>query len=330
MNDETTKALVADDNGIRVCAGGDAEGAMYADGDVEVRVAYSGINYKDALAVTGKGKILRASPMIPGIDYAGEVTASRADEFKVGDSVALTGFAVGEKYSGGFATRARGRADWLVPLADGMSARQAMACGTAGLTAALCVMAVTESGYVKDGGSVVVSGASGGVGSFAVMLLARMGYAVSAVSRDDAKPYLAELGAAEVLSRGEMAADAKPLEKSRWDGAVDTVGGKVLARIVAEMNYGGVVAACGLAGGHKLETTVMPFILRGIRLDGVDSVMIPKAKRLRAWALLAKHLRGDDYDRIVADTVGLDGVASACDKVLGGDFNGRILVDPRA
>lgn len=320
-------ALVATDNQMEVKT---ADDSLLAEGGVTVRVAYSGINYKDALAVTGKGKILRASPMIPGIDYAGSVTTSDSDEFKVGDSVILTGFAVGEKHSGGFAGVARAQAKWLVPLPAGMSAKQAMVVGTAGLTAGLCVLAVTESGYLPDGGQVVVSGASGGVGSFAVLLLARMGYAVTAVSRPAATEYLTGLGATAVLPREEMSAAARPLEKSRWDAAVDTVGGAVLARILAEMNYGGVVAACGLAGSHELNSTVMPFILRGVRLDGVDSVMIPRAKRERAWSLIAKHLREADYETITAQTVGLDGIAAAAEKVLAGDFNGRILVDLNA
>lgn len=316
-------ALVARDGAVAV---EQADSSLLAEGDVTIKIAYSGINYKDALAVTGKGKILRASPMVPGIDYAGEVVETTADNFAVGDKVLLTGWGVGEKYSGGFAEYARARAGWLLPLPTAMDEKQAMACGTAGLTAALCVVALLDSGHVAAGGEVAVSGASGGVGSVAVMLLSRLGYQVTAVSREEAADYLRELGAKEVLSREEMAADARPLEKARWDGAVDCVGGKVLARLLAETKYGGVVAACGLAGGHDLPTTVMPFILRGVRLDGVDSVMIPAALRRRAWALLAEHMRPDDYQRLVADTVPLEKVSAACARLLTGSVNGRILV----
>ena len=308
-----------------------AERSLLYDGDTLVKIAYSCINYKDALAVTGKAPILRASPLIPGIDYAGEIVESRAAEFSPGDKVILTGNAVGEKHSGGFSAYAGADARWLVPLPSGMDEKQAMICGTAGLTAALCVLALTDSGHVKDGGKVVVSGASGGVGSVAVRLLSRLNYAVTAISRPATAvgDYLRALGAAEILPREEMSAASRPLEKSRWDGAVDCVGGAVLARILAEMNYGGVVAACGLAGGADLKTTVMPFILRGVRLDGVDSVMIPRPLRERAWALLAQHLTAEDYTRIGGETATLSQVPDACARVLAGDMNGRILVSPQ-
>jgi acrylyl-CoA reductase (NADPH) len=305
-----------------------ADSSVLHKGDVLVKVAHSCINYKDALAVTGKGKILRAFPIVPGIDYAGEVAESQNADFAVGAQVLLTGQGVGEQYSGGFAEYAGADANWLLPLPAGMSAKQAMQCGTAGLTAALCVLALTQSGHVKAGGNVAVSGASGGVGSFAVLLLARMGYAVSAVSRPAAADYLRALGAQEVVARDEMSADCRPLEKARWHGAVDCVGGKVLARLLAETKYGGVVAACGLAGGHALATTVMPFILRGVRLDGVDSVNIGKDLRQKAWGLLAERLRAEDYERIEADEVGLGGVAKACERVLAGEMSGRVVVTP--
>jgi acrylyl-CoA reductase (NADPH) len=304
----------------------DTDSAVLADGDVLVRVAWSGINYKDALAVTGKGKILRSSPIVPGIDYAGEVAASDSPNFAVGDNVLLTGFGVGEKHSGGFAQYARAQAGWLSSLPAGIDARKAMTCGTAGLTAALCVIALRDSGHVPAGGQIAVSGASGGVGSFAVRLLARLGYTVTAVSRLAAADYLYEMGATNVITREEMSADAKPLEKSRWDGAVDTVGGKVLARLLAETNYGGVVAACGLAGGMSLNTTVAPFILRGVRLDGVDSVMIPQQLRAKAWQLLADTLTANDYTRVQNCVVGLDGVIAGGEMVLAGELSGRILV----
>ncbi|MGI9298621.1 MAG: acryloyl-CoA reductase [Gammaproteobacteria bacterium] len=324
------RALVAhsDDKGkLLSVAVEDADSSLLADGDALVRVRWSGVNYKDALAVTGKGKILRASPMIPGVDYAGELTAD-AGALRAGDLVALTGRGVGEKHSGGFAQFARAPAAWLTKLPAGMDARRAMTCGTAGITAALCILALRDGGHVKDGGKIAVSGASGGVGSFSVRLLARLGYEVFAVSRPAAAEYLKKTGAAEVLSREEMSAPARPLEKSRWDGAVDTVGGDILARFLAETNYGGVVAACGLAADVKLHTTVMPFILRGVRLDGIDSVMIPDSLRARAWSLLADTLEDGDYAAAENEVADLDGIAAAGEKVLGGDFNGRILVSP--
>ena len=331
-NNPTTdnyRALVArtDDGGKVSAAVENADSELLADGDATVRVQWSGINYKDALAVTGKGKILRASPLIPGIDFAGTL-AEDAAGMPAGTAVALTGRGVGEKYSGGFSQFARTKSAWLSPLPAQINARQAMICGTAGLTAALCVLALQDGGHVKKGGKIAVSGASGGVGSFAVRLLAKLGYEVFAVSRPAAAEYLKAAGAAEVLPREEMSAPPRPLEKSRWDGAIDTVGGVLLARLLAETEYGGVVAACGLAASHKLETTVMPFILRGVRLDGVDSVMIPDSLRARAWQLLAETLADEDYAAVENSVVGLDGVAAAAEKVLAGELNGRIVVSP--
>ncbi|MBE8157873.1 MAG: acryloyl-CoA reductase [Betaproteobacteria bacterium] len=326
---EKFKALVArtDDDGKLSAAVEDADSALLAEGDATVRVQWSGINYKDALAVSGKGKILRGSPLIPGIDFAGTLAAD-AGGMSAGTAVVLTGRGVGEKYSGGFSQFARTKSAWLLPLPQNINARQAMLCGTAGITAALCVLALHESGHVKEGGKIAVSGASGGVGSFAVRLLAKLGYQVFAVSRPAAAEYLKKAGAADILPREEMSAPCRPLEKSRWDGAVDTVGGAILARLLAETEYGGVVAACGLAASHKLETTVMPFILRGVRLDGVDSVMIPDSLRARAWQLLAETLADEDYAAVENSAVGLDGIVAAADKVLSGELNGRILVSP--
>ena len=324
------RALIArtDEKGkLLSVAAEDADSSLLAEGDALVRVRWSGINYKDALAVTGKGKILRASPLIPGVDYAGELAAD-AGTLKAGDAVALTGRGVGEKHSGGFAQFARHPAEWLTKLPANISPRQAMICGTAGVTAALCVLALRDSGHVKSGGKIAVSGASGGVGGFAVRLLARLGYEVAAISRPAAAEYLKKIGAAEVVPRETMSAAPRPLEKAKWDGAVDVVGGDILARLLAETNYGGVVAACGLAANPALNTTVMPFILRGVRLEGVDSVMIPDSLRARAWELLADTLEDGDYAAMEHEVVGLDGVAAAGAKVLGGDFNGRILVSP--
>lgn len=320
-------ALVARDG---VCtAEKTAAAEVLYDGDdaVTVKVHYSGINYKDALALTGKGKILRTSPMVPGIDYAGEAL-NDGGGISAGQMVVLTGYGVGESYSGGYAAYARAKPEWLLPLPEGFSAEQAMICGTAGLTAALCVLALRDSCHVKDGGDVVVSGASGGVGSFAVCLLARLGYRVTAVSRPDAEPYLRALGMADLLTRQDMQEKARPLEKARWHGAVDCVGGELLARILAETHYGGVVAACGLAASHKLDTTVMPFILRGVRLAGIDSVMAPPALRRRAWQLLADELQPDDFAAIHAETIPLAAVAQKSEEILAGNQCGRILVTP--
>ena len=285
------------------------------------------LTIKTPWALAARKKFSAPYPIIPGIDYAGTVEHSESDNFKSGDSVLLTGWGVGEKHSGGFARYARAPAKYLLPLPPGMNAKKAMLCGTAGLTAALCVSALTDSGRLPAGGKVVVSGASGGVGSVAVMLLSRLNYAVSAVSRLSAGDYLHELGATDVITREEMSAQSRPLEKSRWDGAVDCVGGGVLGRILAETNYGGVVAACGLAGDTDLATTVMPFILRGVRLEGVDSVMISLDRRRRAWQLLAETLNDEDYRRINAGNIALSDIPHAADKVLAGESNGRYLVE---
>ena len=324
----------------------EASAGLLADGDTLVRVAFSSVNYKDALAVCGK-KIIRKFPLIPGIDFAGTVEESSGD-FAKGDAVILTGWGVGERESGGFSQYARAPSSRLTRVPEGLDARKAMLCGTAGLTAAMCVNGLfAESApalgagagehprggvaprrrVLREGDEVVVSGASGGVGSFAVRMLARMGFSVVAVSRPEAEEYVRGLGAAAVVSREEMSADARPLEKGRWRGAVDAVGGKVLARILAECDYNAIVSACGLAGGAELATTVMPFILRGVRLEGVDSVMAPPAMREAAWALLAEHMTEDFCAQVEGETIGLSEVPAAGRKVLKGDFNGRILVD---
>ncbi|EOZ0202081.1 MDR family oxidoreductase, partial [Salmonella enterica subsp. enterica serovar Enteritidis] len=259
-------------------------------GDVTVDVHWSSLNYKDALAITGKGKIIRHFPMIPGIDFAGTVHASEDPRFHAGQEVLLTGWGVGENHWGGLAERARVKGDWLVALPAGLSSRNAMIIGTAGFTAMLCVMALEDAGIRPQDGEVVVTGASGGVGSTAVALLHKLGYQVAAVSgRESTYGYLKSLGANRILSRDEFA-ESRPLEKQLWAGAIDTVGDKVLAKVLAQMNYGGCVAACGLAGGFALPTTVMPFILRNVRLQGVDSVMTPPARRAEAWARLVKDL----------------------------------------
>ncbi|SUX68627.1 zinc-binding dehydrogenase [Citrobacter freundii] len=238
------------------------------EGDVTVDVHWSSLNYKDALAITGKGKIIRHFPMIPGIDFAGTVRASEDPRFHTGQEVLLTGWGVGENHWGGLAERARVKGDWLVALPQGLDGRKAMVIGTAGFTAMLCVMALEDAGVRPQDGEIVVTGASGGVGSTAVALLHKLGYQVAAVSgRESTHDYLKSLGANRILGRDEFA-ESRPLEKQLWAGAIDTVGDKVLAKVLAQMNYGGCVAACGLAGGFALPTTVMPFILRNVRLQG--------------------------------------------------------------
>ncbi|MEL7184860.1 MAG: MDR family oxidoreductase, partial [Pseudomonadota bacterium] len=246
------------------------------EGDVLVEVDYSSLNYKDGMALTGAGKIVRSYPMVPGIDFAGTVISSDAGRFTTGDPVILTGWSVGERYWGGFTERQRVKSDWLVHRPDELGSRDAMAIGTAGLTSMMCVLAIEDAGVKPEHGPVIVTGAAGGVGSVAVAILSKLGYDVTAVTgRDSAHDYLRSLGASEFLSREEMSEMPKPLETETWAAAVDTVGSKMLTRVLAQMRYRGVVAACGLAGGFDLPTTVMPFILRGVRLQGIDSVMAP-------------------------------------------------------
>ena len=325
--DKSFAALVAREEGIAAQA--DAEPALLAAGDVLVRVRYSSVNYKDALALCGKGRILRRLPMIPGVDYAGEVVESESPDFAPGDLAVNTGAGAGEKKSGGYAEYACADSATLTRLPDGVSPRAAAAVGTAGVTAALCALALFADGRVKSGDEVAVSGASGGVGSFAVALLAAMGCKVAAVSRPQAGDYLRALGAAEVLPREQMAADCKPLESARWAGGVDAVGGKILARMLAETKYNGVVAACGLAADASLPTTVMPFILRNVRLEGIDSVGIGRAARARAWELIARHIDDDFTAKIAPAEVGLNGAVEAARSVLAGDMQGRALVVPK-
>ena len=259
------------------------------DGDVLLAVEYSSLNYKDGLAITGKGKIVRQWPLVPGIDLAGSVLESTSPDYAVGDKVVLTGWSVGEKYWGGYSQRQRVQSQWLVPLPAGMDTRQAMAIGTAGFTAMLCVMTLEEAGVTPDKGPVVVTGATGGVGSIAVAILHKLGYRVTAVSgKPDAEGFLRDLGASEILTRDEMSKPPRPLEGQRWAGAVDTVGSTMLARVIAETHYNGCVAACGLAGGFDLPTTVMPFILRNVSLRGVDSVSCPVERRKQAWQRLVE------------------------------------------
>ncbi|AUG98494.1 oxidoreductase [Prodigiosinella confusarubida] len=296
------------------------------DGNVTVDVEWSGINYKDALAITGKGKIIRQFPMVPGIDFAGTVRQSETPDIIVGQSVILTGWGVGENHWGGLAEQARVKGEWLVTLPEGLTSRQAMIIGTAGLTAMLCVMALEDGGITPECGEVVVTGASGGVGSTAVALLAALGYRVTAISgRAGNTDYLHRLGAKQVLVRNEFTGDTRPLEKQRWAGAIDTVGNKVLATLLAQMDYNATIAACGLAGGIALPTTVMPFILRNVRLQGVDSVMAPLPRRQQAWQRLATLLPASFYEQVTQE-ITLEQVSETASALLENRVTGRTVV----
>ncbi|EQA9803985.1 MDR family oxidoreductase [Escherichia coli] len=295
------------------------------EGDVTVDVHWSSLNYKDALAITGKGKIIRNFPMIPGIDFAGTVRTSEDPRFHAGQEVLLTGWGVGENHWGGLAEQARVKGDWLVAMPQGLDARKAMIIGTAGFTAMLCVMALEYAGVRPQDGEIVVTGASGGVGSTAVALLHKLGYQVVAVSgRESTHEYLKSLGASRILSRDEFA-ESRPLEKQLWAGAIDTVGDKVLAKVLAQMNYGGCVAACGLAGGFTLPTTVMPFILRNVRLQGVDSVMTPPARRAQAWQRLVADLPESFYTQ-AAKEISLAEAPKFAEAIINNQIQGRTLV----
>jgi acrylyl-CoA reductase (NADPH) len=303
------------------------EESRLPEGDVTVDVAYSTLNYKDALAITGKSPVVRRFPMIPGVDLAGTVAHSDDSRYQVGDAVVLNGWGVGETHWGGLAEKARLKGEWLIPLPPAFSLQQAMAIGTAGYTAMLCVLALERHGVTPDKGEVVVTGAAGGVGSVAVALLAKLGYRVVAVSgRAEEARYLEELGAAEVLDRAEFENPDKPLGKARWAGAVDVVGSHVLANVCATMQYGGVVAACGLAGGMDFPATVAPFILRGVTLAGIDSVMRPRADRIEAWERLARDLDASKLDGI-SRVIGLGEAVTWAESFLTGQVRGRVVVD---
>lgn len=295
-------------------------------GDVLVDVAWSTLNYKDALAITGASPVVRSFPMVPGIDFAGVVAESSHSDFKPGDRVVLNGWGVGERHWGGLAARTRVSGDWLVPLPEGVSLRSAMAIGTAGYTAMLCVMALERNGVLPGSGEVVVTGAAGGVGSIATMLLAARGYSIAAVTGRTAEAdYLTGLGAKTIVDRAEFTQVGRPLAKERWAGAIDVAGGVVLANVLASMRYRGVVAACGLAGGMELPTTVAPFILRGVTLVGIDSVMCPKPERLIAWQRLAQELDMARLDAMITE-LQLADVVSTAPRFLKGQVRGRLLV----
>ncbi len=321
------KAIVIDkdDSGYRASLK-DVDDSALPVGDVTVRVAYSTINYKDGLALTGKAPVVRKFPLHAGIDFAGTVESSDDARFKPGDAVLLNGFGVGESHSGGLAQKARVKADWLVPLPAGLSARQAMAIGTAGYTAMLCVTALERHGVQAGDGEVLVTGATGGVGSVAVALLSKLGHRVVAATGKAAEAdYLARLGAVRVIDRAELAAPGKPLQKERWTAVVDAVGSHTLVNACAQVRYGGAVAACGLAQGFDFPATVVPFILRGVALLGVDSVMAPPTKRQAAWARLAKDLDPALLEAIINE-VSLDEAVQAARSLLAGHIRGRVVV----
>ncbi len=297
------------------------------DGDVTVDVSHSTLNYKDGLALTAKAPIIRKFPLTPGIDFAGTVSASDNPDYKAGDAVILNGWGVGEGHSGGFAERARVKGDWLVKMPDGMTAAQAMAIGTAGYTSMLCVMALEDAGVTPDSGEILVTGAAGGVGSVAIAILSKLGYSVTAsTGRTSEEAFLKGLGASSIIDREEFNTPPKPLAKSRWAGCVDAVGSTTLANVLSQMNYGGAVAACGLAQGMDLPASVAPFILRGVKLLGVDSVMCPKPRREQAWARLSQDLDMAKLDSLTSH-IKLDDVIAAGADIISGKVRGRIVVD---
>ena len=297
------------------------------DGDVTVDISHSTLNYKDGLALTAKAPIIRKFPLIPGIDFAGTVSVSDNPDYKPGDAVILNGWGVGESHSGGFAERARVKGDWLVKMPAGMTAAHAMAIGTAGYTSMLCIMALEDAGITPDSGEILVTGAAGGVGSVAIAILSKLGYSVTAsTGRTSEEAFLKGLGASSIVDREEFNTPPKALAKTRWAGCVDAVGSTTLANVLSQMNYGGAVAACGLAQGMDLPASVAPFILRGVRLQGVDSVMCPKPRREQAWARLAKDLDMAKLDSLTSH-IKLDDVIAAGADIMSGKVRGRIVVD---
>jgi len=305
----------------------DLEPSQWPEAEVRVAIAHSTVNYKDALAVTGKSPVVRKFPMVPGIDFAGTVVDSADERFKSGDRVLLNGWGVGETHWGGLAQQARVKADWLVPLPDAFDTHDAMAIGTAGYTAMLCVMALQAHGVVPDRGPVLVTGANGGVGTIAIALLSRLGFEVHAsTGRLNESAHLQALGATEVIDRATLSAPGKPLQKERWAAAVDSVGSHTLANVCASLKYGGTVAACGLAQGLDLPASVAPFILRGVTLAGVDSVMAPYARRIEAWGRLAQELPREVLTANT-ETVGLADVPLLAQRLLAGEVRGRVVVD---
>jgi acrylyl-CoA reductase (NADPH) len=315
-----------DDAGYRAAVE-EIDETQLPEGDVTIRVSHSTLNYKDGLAITGKGPVVRRFPMVPGIDLVGEVETSSHADYRPGDKVVLNGWGVGETHWGGLAQKARLKGDWLVPLPAAFTPQQAMAIGTAGYTAMLCVMALERHGLRPQDGEVLVTGAAGGVGGVAVALLAKLGYTVIATSgRPEETAYIKELGASDVLPRADFASAGKPLGKERWAGAIDVVGSHTLANVCATTRYRGIVAACGLAGGMDLPANVAPFILRGVTLQGIDSVMCPRPERIEAWQRLARDL--DPAILItLASEISLAEAIPAAEKLMAGKLRGRVIVD---
>jgi acrylyl-CoA reductase (NADPH) len=294
---------------------------------VTVDIAFSSLNYKDALAITGTAPIARKLPMVAGIDLAGRVTESSHHDYVPGDEVLATGYGIGESHWGGLAQRARLDGDWLVPLPETFTCRQAMQIGTAGFTAMLCVLALEDRDILPSDGEILVTGANGGVGGVAVAVLTRLGYrVVASTGRPAESEYLRTLGAIEIIDRAELSEPGKALGKERWAGAVDAVGGQTLANVCASLRYGGTVAACGNAGGMKLPATVAPFIIRGVTLAGVDSVQTPRDRRLEAWQRLSTDLDPALLDALT-ETIGLSDVIDAAPRVLDGRIRGRLVID---
>ena len=296
-----------------------------------VRVYYSTLNYKDALAVTGKGRVIRKFPIIPGIDLAGEVIDPGNSDFEAGDHVISTGWGMGEEYWGGLGQYARLEPSWPLLLPAGLDMQSAMIMGTGGFTAALCVSAIIDHGTSPEDGPVLVTGAGGGVGGVSVMLLAKLGYEVHAVSgRESLNDYLKQIGAAHILHRDELSRECKPLEKETWAAVVDTVGGDTLATAITQTQAEGIVAACGNASGIQLNTTVFPFILRGITLRGINSVSVPMAARKQAWELIANTIPAEYYTLLTDREITLNEVKDTCEELLAGKIRGRVVVDMQA
>ena len=319
--------ITRDDQGQQSAAVTEIDEAMLPPGDVVVQISHSTLNYKDGLAITGKAPVVRSFPMVPGIDFAGVVQTSTDVRYREGDAVLLNGWGVGETHWGGLAQRARVKADWLVAIPGGFTAAQAMSLGTAGYTAMLCVMALQREGIDPASGPVLVTGANGGVGTIAIALLAQLGFEVHAsTGRPQEADYLRALGAKEVIDRATLSAPGKPLQRERWAAAVDTVGSHTLANVCASIRYGGVVAACGLAQGMDFPSSVAPFILRGVTLAGIDSVMAPVARRTQAWERLAREITPE----LLAgntETIGLGDAVATAERLLAGQVRGRVVVD---
>lgn len=326
------KALLLEEADGKVAAKvTELEESRLPEGEVLVSVAHSTLNYKDGMVIKGIGRLVKDYPHVPGVDFAGTVEESSDDRYKPGDKVILTGWRVGEHYWGGYAQKARVKADWLVPLPEGLDTKRAMAIGTAGFTAMLAAMELGNHGITPESGQVLVTGAAGGVGSVAVAVLAKRGYSVAAsTGREETHAYLKDLGASEIIDRAELSeAPQRPLDKTRWAACIDAVGGTTLANVLTKIDYGGSVASVGLAGGNSLETTVLPFLLRGVNLLGIDSVLCPYDTRVWAWNRLVEDLPMDKLDAMIVDAT-LDDLPQLAGDILKGQVRGRAVIDCQA